>query len=128
MICRGLLGKQQKHKLIYNKQFFPLFRSCQLTFELLNISKTGESYTYGDYYYLIDYYNEGDELYQSELILNKMASVEGFRYVIELGPFIAQCVLMLAMSIERYILVCHGESVEQLLSKRRRDKKQLFSC
>ncbi len=42
------------------------------------------------------------------------------RLISELVPHYSQCVLILCMSVERYILICHAASAARLLSKKRR--------
>ncbi len=42
------------------------------------------------------------------------------RLVSELVPHYVQCILMLCMALERYILICHATAASQILNKKRR--------
>ncbi len=42
------------------------------------------------------------------------------RVLTEILPHYTQCILMLFMALERYILICHPTSAQQLLSRERR--------
>ena len=63
---------------------------------------------------------EFDTMYSEAVLLDAFGKYDYPRDIAELAPHFAQCLLMLAMSIERYILICHPSSAKQLLSRPRR--------
>ena len=52
--------------------------------------------------------------------LGKLLEFEGSKWMLEQIPHFSQCIILTALSIERYILVCYSTRATELLQPRKR--------